>query len=133
MANKSTCVPSVQDEICDWIASGKSLRSYCAQSNKTPFTTVLGWLRDENNEEFRTKYARAREIQAEVLADELKDIADQDKPDQLVLAHDKMKIETRQWIASKLLPKKYGNKMEFEDVGKQQRKLVIITSDKDIE
>jgi hypothetical protein len=44
-----------------------------------------------------------------------------------------MKIETRQWIASKLLPKKYGNRMEFEDVSKNQRKLVIVTTDKDIE
>jgi hypothetical protein len=133
MPNKSTCIPSVQNEICEWIASGKSLRSYCNQDGKTPFNTVLGWLRDDNNEDFRAKYARARELQAEVMADELMDIADKDKPDQLVLQHDKMKIETRQWIASKLLPKKYGNKLEYEDVSKQQRKLVIITSDKDIE
>lgn len=133
MGNKSTCIPSVQDEICEWIASGKSLRSYCAQEGKTKFYTVLSWLRDENNADFLTKYARARELQAEVVADELMDIADKDKPDQLVLQHDKMRIETRQWIASKLLPKKYGNKMEFEDTSKQQRKLVIVVSDKDIE
>jgi hypothetical protein len=93
----------------------------------------MDWLNDIANEDFRIKYARARETQAEVLADELMEIADEDKIDALKLQHDKMKIETRQWIASKLLPKKYGNRMEFEDVGKQQRKLVIITSDKDIE
>jgi hypothetical protein len=133
MANKTTYKTEIANEICEWLMSGKSLRSYCDQPGKTPFTTVLGWLRDDGNEEFRTKYAHAREMQAEVLADELKDIADQNKPDQLVLAHDKMKIETRQWIASKLLPKKYGNKLEFEDVSKNQRKLVIVTTDKDIE
>ena len=133
MANKTTYKTEIADEICEWLMSGKSLRSYCDQPGKTPFTTVLGWLRDESNEEFRTKYARARETQAEVLADELMQIADEDKIDALKLQHDKMKIETRQWIASKLLPKKYGNRMEFEDVSKNQRKLVIVTTDKDIE
>jgi hypothetical protein len=93
----------------------------------------MDWLNDIANEDFRIKYARARETQAEVLADELMEIADEDKIDALKLQHDKMKIETRQWIASKLLPKKYGNRMEFEDVSKNQRKLVIVTTDKDIE
>jgi hypothetical protein len=133
MGNKSTCIPSIQDEICEWISQGKSLRSYSAQEGKTPFTTILGWLRDDENEEFRTKYAHAREIQGEVSADEIKDIADEPKPDALKLQHDKLKIETRQWLASKLVPKKYGNKLEFEDTSKQQRKLVIVVSDKDIE
>jgi hypothetical protein len=133
MANKTTYKTEIANEICEWLMNGKSLRSYCDQPGKTPFTTVLGWLRDDGNEEFRTKYARARETQAEVLADELMQIADEDKIDALKLQHDKMKIETRQWIASKLLPKKYGNRMEFEDVSKNQRKLVIVTTDKDIE
>ena len=133
MGNKSTCIPSVQDEICEWIASGKSLRAYCRIDGKPSLSTVMDWLNDEANEDFRIKYARARETQAEVLADELMEIADEDKGDALKLQHDKMKIETRQWIAAKLLPKKYGNKIEYEDTTKQQRKLVIITSDKDIE
>jgi hypothetical protein len=133
MANKSTCIPSVVNDICEWIASGKSLRAYCRQPGKTPLTTVMEWLNNPENDDFRNKYARAREIQAEVLADELMEIADEDKHDALKLQHDKMKIETRQWIAAKLLPKKYGNKLEFEDVSKQQRKLVIVTTDKDIE
>ena len=133
MGNKSTCIPSVTNAICEWIASGKSLRAFCRQDGNPSLSTVMDWLNDDANEDFRIKYARARETQAEVLADELMEIADEDKGDALKLQHDKMKIETRQWIASKLLPKKYGNKMEFEDTSKQQRKLVIVVSDKDIE
>jgi hypothetical protein len=133
MGNKSTCIPSIQDEICEWISQGKSLRSYSAQEGKTPFTTILGWLRDDENEDFRIKYARAREAQSELYVDEIMQIADDEKPDALKLQHDKLKIETRQWAASKLNPKKYGNKLEFEDTSKQQRKLVIVVSDKDIE
>ena len=133
MGNKSTCTPSVVNEICEWLTSGKSLNSYCAQPGKPGYSTVMDWLGNEENEDFRIKYARAREAQSELYVDEIMQIADEDKGDALKLQHDKLKIETRQWAASKLNPKKYGNKFEFEDTSKQQRKLVIVVSDKDIE
>ena len=104
------------DRICEWISEGKSLRSFCRIEGNPGFQTVLDWLNDDDKLYFRSKYARAREIQAEVMADELLEIADDTKPDQLKLAHDKMKIETRQWIAAKLLPKKYGNIQHIEDI-----------------
>lgn len=120
------------DRICEWISEGKSLRSFCRIEGNPGFQTVLDWLNDDDKVYFRSKYARAREIQAEVMADELLEIADDTKPDQLKLAHDKMKIETRQWIAAKLLPKKYGNIQHIEDITQTPKQLVIVTTDKDI-
>ena len=120
------------DRICNWISEGKSLRSFCRIEGNPGFQTVLDWLNDDDKLYFRSKYARAREIQAEVMADELLEIADDTKPDQLKLAHDKMKIETRQWIAAKLLPKKYGNIQHIEDITQTPKQLVIVTTDKDI-
>jgi hypothetical protein len=120
------------DRICEWISEGKSLRSFCRIEGNPGFQTVLDWLNDDDKLYFRSKYARAREIQAEVMADELLEIADDTKPDQLKLAHDKMKIETRQWIAAKLLPKKYGNIQQIEDITQTPKQLVIVTTDKDI-
>jgi hypothetical protein len=120
------------DRICEWISEGKSLRSFCRIEGNPGFQTVLDWLNDDDKIYFRSKYARAREIQAEVMADELLEIADDTKPDQLKLAHDKMKIETRQWIAAKLLPKKYGNIQHIEDITQTPKQLVIVTTDKDI-
>ena len=120
------------DQICEWISEGKSLRSFCRIEGNPGFQTVLDWLNDDDKLYFRSKYARAREIQAEVMADELLEIADDTKPDQLKLAHDKMKIETRQWIAAKLLPKKYGNIQHIEDITQTPKQLVIVTTDKDI-
>ena len=120
------------DRICEWISEGKSLRSFCRIEDNPGFQTVLDWLNDDDKIYFRSKYARAREIQAEVMADELIEIADDTKPDQLKLAHDKMKIETRQWIAAKLLPKKYGNIQHIEDITQTPKQLVIVTTDKDI-
>lgn len=120
------------NRICEWISEGKSLRSFCRIEGNPGFQTVLDWLNDDDKLYFRSKYARAREIQAEVMADELLEIADDTKPDQLKLAHDKMKIETRQWIAAKLLPKKYGNIQHIEDITQTPKQLVIVTTDKDI-
>ncbi len=121
------------DRICEWISEGKSLRSFCRIEGNPGFQTVLDWLNDDDKLYFRSKYARAREIQAEVMADELLEIADDTKPDQLKLAHDKMKIETRQWIAAKLLPKKYGNIQHIEDITQTPKQLVIVITDKDID
>lgn len=132
MGRPSLYSDEIVNRICEWISEGKSLRSFCRIEGNPGFQTVLDWLNDDDKIYFRSKYARAREIQAEVMADELLEIADDTKPDQLKLAHDKMKIETRQWIAAKLLPKKYGNIQHIEDITQTPKQLVIVTTDKDI-
>ena len=64
----------------------------------------------EKNEDFRTKCARAREIQAEVMDEKILSVADNCSPD---TAHsDKVKISAYQWRAMKLAPKKYGDSIE---------------------
>jgi hypothetical protein len=58
------------------LASGKSLRSICRRDEMPDLTTVLAWVVDGRHESFSQQYAKARQIQAETLADELFDIAD---------------------------------------------------------
>nr|WP_246307956.1 hypothetical protein [Chitinibacter bivalviorum] len=89
--------------------------------------TVLRWL--DRHEEFRGKYARAREIQADTLADEIISISDDglndtyvdDKGNQRtdydVVARSKLRVDARKWYASKLAPKKYGDKIEQKLTG----------------
>src|SRR5690606_532057 len=62
------------DAICERIANGESLRSICSDDDMPSKTSVFNWL--AKHPEFLTKYARAREVQAEALADEMIDIAD---------------------------------------------------------
>ena len=47
------------------------------------------------------------------MADELLDIADGDGDVQ----RDRLRVDTRKWILSKLVPKKYGNKVTAEITG----------------
>lgn len=106
MGRPSTFKQETADDLCKWLRDGKSLRSYCEQEWKPAKWTVLRWLAE--NETFRAQYAQAREDQAEALADEIIDIADSaDAPDRA-----RVRIDARKWAASKLAPKKYGDKLE---------------------
>ena len=85
--------------------------------------TVYTWL--SGNETFQQMYARAREDQADTLADEIIAIADEQhevvsetgKVFDPEVNRDKLRVDARKWIASKLKPKKYGDKTEVEHTG----------------
>jgi hypothetical protein len=75
--------------------------------------------------EFSDKYARARDEQAETLADEIIAIADEppaevtddkgvSRTDSGWVTWQKTRMDARKWVASKLKPKKYGEKTTAE-------------------
>lgn len=93
---------------------------------------VLRWLADEDREDFRRQYARAREAQADTIFDEIIDIADNatndwmerngqdDEGYQLNGEHvqrSRLRLDARKWMAGKLAPKKYGDKIQTEHSG----------------
>jgi len=116
----------LEDDILSRIACGESLRGICAENGMPNISTVIRWLAAD--EDFARRYTRAREMQAEILADEMLDIADNDKSDRIdikdkdgniirteqnnvAVARSKLKLEQRRWWAEKLRPKVYGNKV----------------------
>lgn len=90
--------------------------------------TVYRWLAHKDHEEFRQQYARARELQADTLADECLDIADDARNDWMEklgpeeaqlyqlngehIQRSRLRIDQRKWMAGKLKPKVYGDKQE---------------------
>lgn len=70
--------------------------------------TVRTWAREI--EAFTSKYTRARDLQAERFADELIDLADTANADNYNAI--RLKVDTRKWVVSKILPKKYGDKLQ---------------------
>lgn len=121
------------NHICDTIAtSSKSLRSICLEDNMPTVRTVLGWLSEGDKEDgkaefkaFLHQYARARDQQADFLAEEILEIAEHTEEDHTaftggnVVQRDKLRIDARKWIASKLKPKKYGDKIDHNHEGGQ--------------
>lgn len=103
--------PDVADMICEAIASGGALYRLCEQDGWPAEGTVYRWL--EKEQEFREKYARARERQADRRSDEIIHIADEAEDANLA----RLRVDARKWAASKLAPKKYGDKVTAKHVG----------------
>ena len=102
--------------ICDKIINGMSVRKICAEEDMPSVKTLFRWL--DAHEEFRQQYARARDIQGEMEFDEIIDIADLPiGADMATIAAARLRVDTRKWIVSKKLPKKYGEKITQEVTG----------------
>lgn len=110
MSRASSFTQAIADEICRRIANGEGLRAICRDENMPPRQTVLDWLDDERHSTFRAKYARAREALGDYLDEEMQEVAASATIETVNLA--KLRIETMRWRASKLAPKKYGDKIE---------------------
>jgi hypothetical protein len=94
--------------ICDLLSDGLSLRKICARADMPAKITVLKWL--GRIPDFAAHYAWAREMQADVGVDEMQEIADNPKLDP---ADKRVRIDTRKWIAAKMRPKKYGDRVDL--------------------
>lgn len=105
MARPSDYSQELADEICEAIATGGALYRLCDQFDNWPSErTVYRWL--EDSDQFRQNYARARERQADRRNDEIVHIADEATDAALA----RLQVDARKWQASKLAPKKYGDK-----------------------
>lgn len=103
------------DKICELISNGMSLRAVCSQEGMPSTATVCKWLSE--NQEFSEQYARAREKQADYFVEEIIEIADSVEAESAAVSKAKLQIDARKWAASKIAPKKYGDKVEQQITG----------------
>ncbi len=126
----STYTPEIAAAICERLADGESLRAICRDSGMPDERTVRRWAVDDV-QGFSPRYARARDIGLDAMADELLEIADTPREGVRIekseagykeiredmLGHRKLQIDTRKWYLSKLAPKKYGDLQRIEHSG----------------
>lgn len=128
MARPSKYSPQLADAICDLLVDGKSLRTICSTAKMPSRSTVIRWLAE--NEAFRNQYARARELQADTLAEEILDIADKavlgerlkkdgkgkvlERQTGDMVERSRLRVDVRKWYAGKLQPKKYGERVALD-------------------
>lgn len=118
-------------KICLLIMEGKTLRAICDDPRMPNKTTITRWLAEPKFEAFREMYYYARRVYAELLMDEVIEIADdtsQDwmqtydkkgepngwKPDNEAIQRSRVRIDSRKWLAAKLIPRIYGEKLDIE-------------------
>lgn len=126
MAGVSTFNDEIAALICERIANGESLRNICEDEAMPAQSTVFKWLNDFPA--FSEQYARAREAQADALFDDILGIADDGRNDWMernfgedvrwvengeAIRRSTLRIDARKWMAGKLRPKKYGDKLDL--------------------
>lgn len=135
---KSWNEDKVIDLICDELATssqglGKIIINQRDMTGDFPsYSTIMKWISEDDK--ISDKYARAKEAQADYMADEMLDIADDGSNDWMAkldkdgsnigyqlngehVQRSRLRLDTRKWLASKLKPKKYGEKIQQEHSG----------------
>lgn len=122
----SDYMPEVANDICALLASGESLVKVCKRPGMPDKSTVFRWIAEQ--EGFRDKYAKATEARADAIFEEMFDIADDVIPDSAEVAKARLRVDTRKWALARMNPRKYGDKVTNELVGKDGGAIQIETS-----
>lgn len=125
MARPSDYTQELADRICHKLSEGISLRTVCLADDMPDASTVFRWIRI--HEEFCKQYARAKEESADAMAEEILDISDESildaykadpKASGAAVQAQRLRVDTRKWIMSKMKPKKYADKLDLTTNGK---------------
>ena len=127
MAYSQEEIDKIFDYVCLEIEKGRALRSVLKDENMPSTSTFYQWL--ENNTDKAKQYARATEVRADIIFDDILSIADENTNDTFVndngievvnndvIQRSRLRIDARKWVLSKLNPKKYGDKIQTEHSG----------------
>lgn len=119
------------DKLCERLSEGMSMHRACESDDMPNKRTVFKWLR--TNDEFRHMYEASKAEAADKLAEEIIEISDDGTNDYMESLGDdagpayryngehvqrsRLRVDARKWIAAKLKPRKYGDKVSQEISG----------------
>lgn len=124
----STYNETIATKICTLVSEGLSVRKVCEMEGMPSRYTVYKWI--SQYDDFANRYARAKTLGSEALADEILEIAD-DGTNDWMEKHDKngehigwqlngehvqrsrLRVDTRKWLLAKLQPTKYGERVDM--------------------
>jgi hypothetical protein len=105
------------EQICAQLAAGLSLRSVCRGEGMPDERTVRTWVLDDH-QGFAALFDRASRIKAAAWGDELVELADAEpergkdgRLDPAAVNHLRVRLDTRKWVVSRMLPRVYGDKL----------------------
>ena len=130
MGRPSVYTDEISEEICERLASGQSLNRICKDEHLPHRATVMRWLLSDDDmyKRFCDNYAKARDIQYQLMADDIIDIADDGVNDYVEssdpenegyrlngenIGRSRLRVDTRKWFMSKVLPK-FADKQQVE-------------------
>jgi len=104
--------------ICERIAQGEPLTKICRDENMPTLVTIYRWFHSNEYEAFCKLYMKAKSDAADTLADEILEIADEvprmgeKGVDFAAVKYQQLRVDTRKWIAAKLKPRRYGERVD---------------------
>ena len=120
----SKYTPELARDICRQLVEGKSLRKICEPDGMPYDSTVRDWIIDDR-EGFHSQYMRAIQARAITWGEEILTVADdgsndtyidpntgQERMNAEVVARSRLRVDTRKWLLSKMLPKIYADKID---------------------
>lgn len=122
MAYNQKDIESIFNYVCKEIEKGKALRNVLKDNNMPSTSTFYEWL--DIYPDKAKQYARATEVRAEAIFDDILSIADQNANDTYVndqgievtnndvIQRSRLRIDARKWVLAKLNPKKFGEKID---------------------
>ena len=108
--------PEIAEQIIEGLENGLSLSKICRTENMPSRATVNRWFRSDVD--FEAKCAAARARGQDVYIEKTEDLEDDVREGRLDPQSAKVILSSIQWRASKLAPKRYGDKQEVELSGK---------------
>lgn len=114
----------VFDAVCDDIACERKALGEILKKHALSPSTFFRWMAASPS--MQENYARAKEVQAELMVEDILAIADDGRNDTFlddkgnvrtdaeVVNRSRLRVDSRKWLASKLLPKKYGDRSEVD-------------------
>lgn len=129
--------PELADLICKRVSEGETLLRICKEEDMPVRSTVHEWLLNTGDPKmklFSDNYEKAVNARAELMAEELMEISDDGSNDYMIrtgkngreyetintehVQRSKLRVDTRKWYLSKIMPKKYGEKLDLTSDGK---------------
>ncbi len=105
---------SILEQVLTRLIDGESMRKICLSDGMPDRHTLIRWVYDD--EEYAPTIARARELQAEGLLDDMSEICAKMESGELDANSGKAIIWAKQWIAGRM-NKRYGDRQHIEHSG----------------
>ncbi len=127
MAYSTKEITTIFNKICDRIIEGESVKTILKNKDMPSSKTFWKWLNQDK--EKVNQYARAKEIYAESVFEDIILISDGTGNDVLidedgnenvnhhVIQRDRLRVDARKWALSKMNPKKYSDKLDVTTNG----------------
>lgn len=132
MAYSQKEIESLFETICTEIEKGRALRKVLKDKDMPSNETFYGWV--DGSKQKAQRYARACEKRADAIFEEMIDIADDGTNDLMTIVkgdkeyelenkevtnRSRLRVDTRKWMLSKMMPKKYGDKLDITTDGEK--------------